>query len=387
MASLPLISHTTHLPLSAFTAAGPDAARFLQGQLTQDTERLRPMQPGSVASHQLTGACTPKGRLLASLQQWAPSDQVLGHLCPTALAPALVKRLRMYVLRAKVQVELTPWVVYGAWMTQCEVPVGDGMQLSEALWCLRTADAPSAVPRAWLVGDEAQLTSFLKGQPTPPGPRQAADWWAADIQAGWPTVWPETAEAFVPQMLNFDLLDGIGFKKGCYTGQEVVARSQYLGKLNRRMFWLQAAEAAGLPFFELNAVADSIVDRGLRQLWRLGPGAAQLGAAVAGAMGTTLPRLLGEPLEAMRVVIFGGGGASSDAVCNAAEASLAAIGIAPAGRFNAPAGEMGHAVQRLRSLSADLLLHTGSEGEIAALFRGFREEGWRPRLVVGLAGG
>ena len=245
MASLPLISHTTHLPLSAFTAAGPDAARFLQGQLTQDTERLRPMQPGSVASHQLTGACTPKGRLLASLQQWAPSDQVLGHLCPTALAPALVKRLRMYVLRAKVQVELTPWVVYGAWMTQCEVPVGDGMQLSEALWCLRTADAPSAVPRAWLVGDEAQLTSFLKGQPTPPGPRQAADWWAADIQAGWPTVWPETAEAFVPQMLNFDLLDGIGFKKGCYTGQEVVARSQYLGKLNRRMFWLQAAEAAG----------------------------------------------------------------------------------------------------------------------------------------------
>ena len=149
----------------------------------------------------------------------------------------------------------------------------------------------------------------------------------------------------------------------------------------------QAAEAAGLPFFELNAVADSIIDRGLRQVWRLGPGAAQLGAALAGAMGTTLPGLLGEPLEAMRVVIFGGGGASSDAVCNAAEASLAAIGVVPAGRFNAPAGEMGHAVQRLRSLSADVLLHTGSEGEIAALFRAFREEGWRPRLVVGIAGG
>jgi branched-chain amino acid transport system substrate-binding protein len=149
----------------------------------------------------------------------------------------------------------------------------------------------------------------------------------------------------------------------------------------------QAAEAAGLPFFELNAVADSIIDRGLRQVWRLGPGAAQLGAALASAMGTHLPGLLGEPLEAMRVVIFGGGGASSDAVCNAAEASLAAIGVVPAGRFNAPAGEMGHAVQRLRSLSADVLLHTGIEGEIAALFRAFREENWRPRLVVGIAGG
>lgn len=149
----------------------------------------------------------------------------------------------------------------------------------------------------------------------------------------------------------------------------------------------QAADAAGLPFFELNAVADSIIERGLRQVWRLGPAATQYGAAVAAAMGTTVPGLLGTPLEAIRVAVLGGGGPSSEAICDAAEAGLVPTGVVPAGRFNALSGEMAHAVQRLRSLGADVLLHTGSEGEIAALFRAFREEAWRPRLVLGIAGG
>ncbi len=149
----------------------------------------------------------------------------------------------------------------------------------------------------------------------------------------------------------------------------------------------QAADAAGMPFFELNAVAESVTDRGLRQVWRLGSGAAQLGTVVAEAMTSTVPGLLGQPLEAIRLAIFGGGGPSSDSICDAAEASLQPTGIIPAGRFNAPPGEMGHAVQRLRSLGSDVLLHTGTEGEIAGLFRAFREEAWRPRLVIGIAGG
>ncbi len=149
----------------------------------------------------------------------------------------------------------------------------------------------------------------------------------------------------------------------------------------------QAADAAGLPFFELNAVAEAITERGLRQVWRLGPPAAQFGTVAAQVMTSHVPRLLGMPAEAIRVAILGGGGLSSDAICEAVAASLAPAGIAIAGRFNAPAAEMAHAVQRMRSLGADLVLHSGDEGDVAALFRAFREELWRPRLVLGIGGG
>jgi branched-chain amino acid transport system substrate-binding protein len=149
----------------------------------------------------------------------------------------------------------------------------------------------------------------------------------------------------------------------------------------------QTAEAAGLPFFEFNAVAEAVTERGLRQVWRLGPSAAQFGALAATTIADTVTSLLGAPVEAIRVAIVGAGGLSSDAICDSVAASLAPTGVTISGRFNAPAGEMGHAVQRLRSLSADVLLHTGSEGEIAALFRAFRDEAWRPRLVLGVAGG
>ena len=149
----------------------------------------------------------------------------------------------------------------------------------------------------------------------------------------------------------------------------------------------QAAEAAGLPFFELNAVADAIIERGLRQVWRLGPSAAQFGAVAAATLTGPVPMLLGMPAEAIRVAILGGGGPSADAICEAVAGNLAAAGITIAARFNPPSAEMAQAVQRLRSVGADLALHTGNEGEIAALFRAFRDEAWRPRLVIGVAGG
>ncbi len=149
----------------------------------------------------------------------------------------------------------------------------------------------------------------------------------------------------------------------------------------------QAAEAANLPFFELNAVADAIIERGLRHVWRLGPSAAQYGAVAAATLTGPVPMLLGMPAEAIRVAVLGGGGPSSDAICDAAAEGLAAAGITIAARFNPPTAEMSNAVQRLRSLGADLAVHTGTEGEIAALFRAFRDEAWRPRLVLGIAGG
>ncbi len=235
MQNIPLLAHTPPLALSVWTARGPDARSFLQGQLTQDTLALQ-------QRHQLTGLCTPKGRLLASMQQWALSDEDLAHLCPTELSAGLIKRLSMYVLRAKVRIGLEDWQVCGLWLGESELPEGTRVQLDEQLWCLRTRDDPAGRPRAWLAGERSQLERWIQSQGSSSETSTSQAWWASEIRAGWPTVWTQTQDTFVPQMLNFDLLDGIGFKKGCYTGQEVVARSQYLGKLNRRMFRMTASE-------------------------------------------------------------------------------------------------------------------------------------------------
>lgn len=147
---------------------------------------------------------------------------------------------------------------------------------------------------------------------------------------------------------------------------------------------IPAAEGLGLPYFELNAVGEGIAGR---LAWRLGPQAAQYGEVVAEAMTATVPMLLGLPVEALRVAIVSGGGASADAVCEAAVAALTGAGVTIAVRFTAAGAEMGNAVPRLRSASAELVLHSGNEADIAALFRAFRDEAWQPRLVLGAAGG
>jgi folate-binding protein YgfZ len=247
MQNIPLLAHTPPLSLAVWTARGPDARSFLQGQLTQDTLRLDVVGRTQARAHQLTGLCTPKGRLLASLQQWSIADHELAHISPAELTPSLIKRLGMYVLRAKVQIASEPWEVRGAWLGPSEIPPGYGVALDDQLWCLRTLDNPDQGPRAWLVGDREQLARWVMASPTTSAERAQAAWWTAEVCAGWPMVWPQTQDAFVPQMINFDLLDGIGFKKGCYTGQEVVARSQYLGKLNRRMFRMTLSEPLSEP--------------------------------------------------------------------------------------------------------------------------------------------
>jgi len=231
---------TPPLALAVWTATGPDARSFLQGQLTQDTGRLAAPTVAQATQHQLTGACTPKGRLLASLLQWAVDETALAQICPLSLCPSLVKRLRMYVLRSKLVIEEQPWRVQGVWLEGSTWPPGSVVRLSDRLWLLLSLAQPPGPSRGLLVGESDALEQWVQSQPRAIQTASESDWWTAEIRSGLPWVWPETQETFVPQMLNFDLLDGIGFKKGCYTGQEIVARSQYLGKLNRRMFLLEA---------------------------------------------------------------------------------------------------------------------------------------------------
>lgn len=145
-----------------------------------------------------------------------------------------------------------------------------------------------------------------------------------------------------------------------------------------------ACEALGLPFFELNAVAEGIAGR---LVWRLGPPAEPYAAVAAEALTQHVPGMLGLPVEALRVGILSSGGGTADALCDAAVAALTSAGIAIAVRFTAPAAEMTGAVPRLRSAGAELVLHSGNEGDIAAMFRAFRDEAWKPRLVLGLGGG
>jgi folate-binding protein YgfZ len=242
--------------LGLIRVAGAEADSFLQGQLTNDVREVS-------ASHtQLAGHCSPKGRMLASFRVLRLDDTFYLQL-PRVALPAAIKRLRMFVLRAKVSVEdasdvsvcvgLAGACAPGLLAEQVpDLPQADhGMTRAGGLTIVRI---PGTSPRFEVLGPvEAiePLWEALAGRATP---MDGTYWALLDIRAGIPTVYPETADAFVPQMANMQLIDGVSFTKGCYTGQEVVARMQYLGKLKRRMYQAEVESmTAPRPGDELHA--------------------------------------------------------------------------------------------------------------------------------------
>jgi len=223
--------------LGIISVSGTDAVTFLQSQLTNDVAHLTATQM------QLSGYCTAKGRLLATFHQWRHGDDVLLRL-PREILPGVLKRLSMFVLRAKAKLVDAS----DAWSTQAvlgrDVAGGvqqSGLELPAAPWSGTFVGGVriDRLPGVEGVPDRLLLTAPANA-PMPAWcdelPRvHAAAWWWSEIQAAVPTVFGATQEKFVPQMINFEVLGGVNFKKGCYPGQEVVARSQYLGKLKRRM--------------------------------------------------------------------------------------------------------------------------------------------------------
>jgi folate-binding protein YgfZ len=222
---------------------GPDAVAFLQGQLTNDSKTL------DAAAVQLTGYCTAKGRLLAVFEQWRtedPDGEVLLQL-PREILPTVLKRLSMFVLRAKAKLTDDS----GQWRTVALLGAGSGQALLQSLGQVPapgqsiivngarvtqavrgTRDVERFILRAPIAGSgaaamHAALANLRQVE--------AGVWWWSQVDAAVPTVVAGTQEAFVPQMINLEVLGGVNFKKGCYPGQEIVARSQYLGKLRRRM--------------------------------------------------------------------------------------------------------------------------------------------------------
>jgi len=235
-------------PLSDYTvisASGADALSFLHGQLTQDVTGLSP------DTARLAGYCTAKGRLLAMLVIWrtwaspeTPDAPQLYALVRRDLAEALVKRLSMFVLRAKAKLTATTLQVAGVWADPGDVSALEtaaGGALPAAAW--QRVELPSgtwiAAPsvsgglRWWWIASDAQQeqASALAAQLRR---GDAAQWQAADLTAGLPWVGTATQDLFIPQTLNLDLIGGVSFTKGCYPGQEIVARSHYRGTVKRR---------------------------------------------------------------------------------------------------------------------------------------------------------
>ncbi len=248
---------------------GVDAASFLQAQLCNDVKGLShgagPTNvsggPTGPAQSQLSGYCNAKGRLYATFLIWQPSPEVFHLLLQGSLAPFLVKRLSMFVLRAKVKLRQTQRLVYGVMgpaHPNDQTLANQGFSLLEADRPGLTETSAVTERRYWLIGPDPETkgttaidttrTEELAGASLLPAQQTAcvlpegfiqlspAQWIEHELRQGLPWFQAELTERFVPQMVNLDLLGGVSFTKGCYPGQEVVARSHYLGKLNQRMF-------------------------------------------------------------------------------------------------------------------------------------------------------
>jgi tRNA-modifying protein YgfZ len=227
-------------------ASGPDARSFLHSQLTQDVEHLPPGQA------RLAGWCSAKGRLLATFVLWRDGADDVLLACSADVLPAVLKRLSMFVLRAKCKLldataALPLWGLAGPAAAQAigdaaSAPVGSAQPLGGA-FLVRLPDAQG--PR-WLWAGEA-----LPAMPE----LDAASWRGLEVASGVARVVAATVEQFVPQMINLEQVGGVHFKKGCYPGQEVVARSQFRGTLKRRAQLLLSSVALA-PGQEVYASAD-----------------------------------------------------------------------------------------------------------------------------------
>jgi len=215
-------------------ALGPDANSFLQSQLTNDVAML------GVSQARFAGYCSAKGRLLASLVVWrvSPDEVLLG--CSADLLAATLKRLSMFVLRSKCKLsEATDIALFGVAAAPASAPFGPD-QLQGA-WRRIDVGGASVIRLPDAQGTARYLSTARHGANAP---MSLDDWRWLEVCSGVPTIVAATVEQFVPQMVNFELLNGVDFQKGCYPGQEVVARSQYRGTIKRRMFLFDTSAEA-----------------------------------------------------------------------------------------------------------------------------------------------
>ena len=234
-------------PLAALRIDGPDAEAFLQGQFTSDVSALVP------GAAQYSAWCTPKGRMLANFLLLRTGDATFTLLLPASLIATVHKRLRMFVLRSKVTIVDT---------SSEGVRIGVGGPAAAAALATTSIDAPARFHSRTLSGglivalpgdrylallDAASAERFWDRISAAARPAGFPVWQWLTIRAGVPIVNTATSDRLVPQMANWDALEGVSFRKGCYTGQEIVARTQYLGRLKERTFLAHVDGAPSEP--------------------------------------------------------------------------------------------------------------------------------------------
>jgi tRNA-modifying protein YgfZ len=223
-------------PLATMRVSGPDAETFLQGQFTNDVAAL------SVGAAQYSAWCSPKGRMLANFLLLRTGAATFEILLPASMIAALRKRLAMFVLRSKVTIEDTSaeWVRIGVGGPTAAAALRAASIEPPARFHCRTLDgaliAGVAGGRYMVLVPPATAEPFWDRVSSAARPAAFPVWQWLTIQAGVPIVTAATTDHLVPQMANWDALDGVSFRKGCYTGQEIVARTQYLGRLKERTF-------------------------------------------------------------------------------------------------------------------------------------------------------
>jgi folate-binding protein YgfZ len=217
--------------LGVIRVEGDDAAKFLHGQLTQDFALL------GMDQARLAAFLSAKGRMQASFIGFKRSATEVLLVCSRDLLPPTLKRLSMFVLRAKAKLTdaTHDFALYG--LAGEAVPGG-----SQPAWTKTDLGAASIVHLYPADGQPRALWVAPASDPAPAGPAlDAALWQWSEVKSGVATLTTPVVEAFVPQMLNYESVGGVNFKKGCYPGQEVVARSQFRGTLKRRAYLAHAA--------------------------------------------------------------------------------------------------------------------------------------------------
>ena len=231
-----IVADLSHLAL--IRAQGPEAAAFLQGQLSNDINGL------DAGRNQLSAYCDPKGRVLALFRIFV-REQAYYLQLPAALQPDTLKRLRMFVLRAKLTLDGADRDLIRIGLSgpnaqhllaeivpHLPAQVDESLQ-HEAISVLRLAGPYARYEVVAPVETAERLWPVLGARAKTVG---VSAWSWLDIAAGLPTILPGTSAEFIPQMLNLDLLNGVSFQKGCYPGQEIVARVQHRGRATHRLY-------------------------------------------------------------------------------------------------------------------------------------------------------
>ena len=212
---------------------GADSVTFLHNQLTQDLIQL------PIGQSRLAGFCNAQGRLQASFIGYKKSTEEVWLIAPKSMIERTIKRLSMFVLRAKTRLidishQQSIWGLAGDLLT---------LSTGQPLEPWQTVDATTTTGK--IIGlypacGQARALLLPQGDVSLTPSLPWADWQTGEVLAGVAMVQPETFEAFVPQMLNFESVGGVHFQKGCFPGQEVVARSQFRGTIKRRTFLVRS---------------------------------------------------------------------------------------------------------------------------------------------------